>query len=294
MAAISLSSMRRTRAEAPGFTCVQRLQEMRDRGADAGRVDAAVEAQVRGVHGGGVEQPVHGAARAAQPGGEGVVHREVGGQAEQRFADDGGEEGAGGAVRAAGADDDGGQADADRIEEAAAGGVRQDQFGRGLLRAVAVGGHLARFVLDHGVLAAGEAGDRGGEHDAGRLAAEATAGVDHGVGAADVDAPAELVVGLGLGGDDRGQVEDHVGVGRDRVGGELDEVAGDGVDRKCRVGLRRRGDVEQRQAGDGCVAQLAVARQSGGDLATQETAAAENGNPHEPSPTLRRHDCTPS
>ena len=73
-------------------------------------------------------------------------NRQFGVQAQQRLAHDAGEERTGRLVGPARADDDGGQPQRDGIEEAAAGGIRQDQLGRGLLRAIAVAGDLARVV----------------------------------------------------------------------------------------------------------------------------------------------------
>ena len=62
----------------------------------------------------------------------------------------------------------------------------------------------------------------------------------------EVDAHADVEVGLGLAADDRGEMEHRVGVGRDGAldDGGVGEIAGDGRD--ARVGERRRGhDVEQ-------------------------------------------------
>ena len=100
------------------------------------------------------------------------------------------------------------------------------------MRAVGVGGDLPRVVGEDGALAAAEAGNGAGEDEARRVG-EGAAGVDDGVGAADVHPAAQLVVGLGRGADDGGQVEDDVGVGGDDGGGEVGEVAAEGVDGKA-------------------------------------------------------------
>ena len=65
-----------------GRNLIQRLQQVRDRRADAGRVDAAIQAHGAGVHRPGVQQPVHRPARAAHPDGEIVRHRQFGLQAQ--------------------------------------------------------------------------------------------------------------------------------------------------------------------------------------------------------------------
>jgi hypothetical protein len=183
--------------------------------------------------------------------------------------------------------DDGRQAQRDGVEEASAGGVCQNQLGGGLLRAVAVAGDLAGVVGQHGVLGAAEAGDRVGEHHARRFSPrsdEAAAGVHHRIGAAQVDSAAEVIVGLGLSADHRGEVEDNAGAGRDGFRRQVHDVAGERGDWEGGGGLGRFGEVEQGQAGDRLAAEGALGGKARGELAAEEAAAAQDGDQHGADP----------
>jgi hypothetical protein len=97
-----------------------------------------------------------------------------------------------------------------------------------------------------------------------------------------VDAHAEVEIRLRRRADDGGQVEHHVGAGRNgfRHGRRLGHVAGDAADGEGGVRHRRHVEVEQCQPGDGLAAQRAILCKPGRQLAAQEAAATENGDPH--------------
>ncbi len=96
-----------------------------------------------------------------------------------------------------------------------------------------------------------------------------------------VDAHAEVVIRLRLGADHRREVEDHVGIRRDRLVRQGGDVALQAADREIGIERARRiGEIESDQAGDFVAAQPAVAGEMGAELAAEKSGAAENGDLH--------------
>ena len=243
MAAISLSSTRRTSADAPGFTSSSACNRcaivvlmpggltLRSRPMRVVSIAAACSSQStarRGLH-----------TQAAKSSG----HRQLGRQPEQRLADDGREERAGGAVGPAGADDDrraGGSTTASRKprREASPGSVRRrPSVRRSCSPAPAAHRRRAAASCPPEKLATDEVNTtRGGLRPRAtrRRQASTTASVPR-----RLTRLPEVVVGLGLGGDHGGEVEDHVGARRDGRVRQVDEVARQHGDREC--GVRRAG-----------------------------------------------------
>ena len=96
-----------------------------------------------------------------------------------------------------------------------------------------------------------------------------------------VHAHAKLVIRLRLGADHRRQVEDYVGIGRDRFARQIGNVTAQPTNRKFGVGLTGDVDkVERHQAGDFVPAKPTVVGQMGSELAAQEAGAAQDGDLH--------------
>ena len=108
---------------------------------------------------------------------------------------------------------DGRQAQGAAVDEALAAVVVDQQLADRLLRAVG-GLRRQRRVVGQGRRhVAAEHRDRAGEDQARGLRQRA-AGFEHGAGAVEIDAHAQIEIGLGGGADDGGEMEHAVGVGR--------------------------------------------------------------------------------
>ena len=129
----------------------------------------------------------------------------------QRLADDAREEARRRAVRFPRPHADRRQPDADAVEEAAAAVVGEEELVDRLLRAIARERRAEEFVPDRFGKRRAEDGDRGGEHHARLIAAaDGAYRLEEAPRAVEVDAVALVEIGLGLPGDHRGEVHDHV------------------------------------------------------------------------------------
>src|ERR1019366_2085854 len=115
---------------------------------------------------------------------------------------------------------------------------------------------------------------------------EVARGFAPGGGAAQIAPPAEVVIGLRLRADDGGEMENDICPRGYRRLGQRHDVAGEPCDRERRVERRRLMQVEQRQTGDGPGADCSALGQSRGDLAAEETAAAQNADVHPAAPSF--------
>ena len=149
---------------------------------------------------------------------------------------------------------------------------------------------MEEFVADLFRERRAEHRDRGREHQPRLVAAAGVAdGVDQVARSVEIDPVALVELGLGLAGDDCGEMKDHVRPMRDqrfrRAGigkiGSHDAYRDRGIRR-----LRRRHHVLQRHAGDLVRAEAAVAQQPLGQLAAHHAGGAENQNVQDPSPFL--------
>ena len=135
----------------------------------------------------------------------------------------------------AGTDANGRKADANTVHEAAARIIGQQQFADRLLGAVAQQRRMEEFVTDALRKRRAEHRDRRGEHHP-RLVAAAGQPyrIEQHPGAVEIDAIALVEIKLGLAGDDRRQMKNHVGTIRHQLfgGAGYGEVAGYGIDRK--------------------------------------------------------------
>jgi hypothetical protein len=146
----------------------------------------------------------------------------------QGLADHRGGEGRGGSVRAARPHDNGRQAHRTAVDKAFAAVIVDQQFADRLLGAV---GGLRRqrgVVADRRRQRAAIDRQRAGEDEA-RRGAQGAAGVEHSAGPVEIDAVAEIGVGLGLAADDGGEMKHRIGAGcndaRHRLA--VGDVAGD-------------------------------------------------------------------
>ena len=150
----------------------------------------------------------------------------------ERLAEDAGEEARGRGVRLARPDGDRRQADADAVDKALARIVGEQQLADRLLRAVARERRREILVADGFGERRAEHRDRRGEDElrhVGRLHPLLPDRLEQEARAVEVDAVALVEVGLGLAGNDRGEMEDQVRplgdqrgrrAGRREVGGE--------------------------------------------------------------------------
>ena len=112
-------------------------------------------------------------------------------------------------------------------------------------------------------------------------------GVDQISRAVEIDPVALVELGLGLAGDDRGEMKDHLGPtgNQRRRGAGIGKVGRHDLDRDRRIcGLGGRHHVLQRHAGDVVLAEAAVAQQPFGQFAADHAGGAENKNMQDPSP----------
>ncbi len=189
----------------------------------------------RRIHGRGVNQEADRRARRGVPVADVLGHRQHRFLAGERLAQDVGEESGSRLVGKAGTDADGRQADADAVHEAAARIVGQQQLADRLLGAVAQERRMEEFVADRFRKRRAEHRDRRGEHDPRLVAAAGKPDrIEQHPRAVEVDAIALVEIEFGLAGDDRRQMEDHVGTIRHQLfgGTGYGEVAGHGIDRK--------------------------------------------------------------
>src|SRR5262245_31489962 len=136
----------------------------------------------------------------------------------ERLADDAGEEARRRLVRLARAHADGRQTQADAVEDAAPAVVGEQQLADRLLRAVAGERRVQELVADRLGEGRAEHRDRRCEYHAWLVAAALLANrLEQPMRALEVDAVALVEVGLGLAGDDSGEVEDGAGTGGDQL-----------------------------------------------------------------------------
>ncbi len=183
----------------------------------------------------------------------------------ERLADHRGGKGRGGAVGPPRPHDDGRQPERAAVDKPLAAVVVDQQFADRLLRAVGGLRGQRGVVADRRRQRAAIDRERAGEHHA-RAGAERAAGVEHGARAVEIDAIAEIGVGLGLAADHRGEVEHRMGAGRDHPAHRLavGDVAGhDAQPLVVRQRQSRRRIVEQNQLVDITAARAAATRPAG-------------------------------
>ena len=200
----------------------------------------------------------------------------------ERFADDAGEKTGGRLVRLAWTHADGGQADADAVEDAAPVVVGEQQFADRLLRAVGGERREMEVVGDRGRERRAIDRDRGGEDDL-RLIAGGADRFEQRAGAVEIDVVALVEIGFGLARHDAGEMEDHLRPAGDQLlrRARCGEIAGRDIDlaREARR-LFRRHHVGQRQLVDRLTVELAVLDQPRGELAADHAGGAGDQNMH--------------
>ena len=274
-------------------------------GHSAQRVDLLAHGRAQPGHGQRAPGPdrlrVDGRGPQAAPhrrpgGGEPVPHRLGHGEdrllTDERLAQDAREEARRRLVGPPRPDADGGQPDADAVDEAAAGVVGEQELTDRLLRAVAGQRCGSEVLRRHVGQRSTEHRDRGGEDQPRSVPVDRVRGADRleqCTGAVEVDPVAVVEVGLGLTGDDGGQVEDHV-----RPAGD-DPLRRTGYGQVCRPAGRRSTpagrcvrfhEVDQAEPADlGVVVQPSVAGQTGDELPADHPGRADHGDVH----VLRAH-----
>ncbi len=188
----------------------------------------------------------------------------------------------------AGPDADGRQPNADAVHETAARIVGQQQLADRLLGSVAEQRGMEELVADRVRERRAEHRDRRGEHDPGLVAAANQPDrIEQHPRAVEIDPVALVEIELGLAGDDRREMEDHVGTIRDQLFGKTRhrEIAGDDIDRKSRLGRGcRRHHVLQGHARDIAVAKPPVAQQPFDQFAADHAGRAQYQNMQDPTP----------
>ncbi|EGE55474.1 hypothetical protein RHECNPAF_9300126 [Rhizobium etli CNPAF512] len=234
----------------------------------------------------GMDEEADGGARACEPVPHVVADRQDRFLADQRFAQDVGEEARCRLVRCAGPHADGRQPDADAVENAAAGIVGEQQFGDRLLRAVARQRRGEEFVRNDLGERCAKDGDRGREDEARHIIAGETGltdRIEQSARAVEIHGVTLVEIRFRLARYDGGEMEDQVRPAFDQpVGG-----AGPGEvdrqrrrDRPERFRHRRLKGVRQRQPGDGPAESQRLARDLLNQLAADHTGRAQNHNMH--------------
>jgi len=208
--------------------------------------------------------------------------------ARERLADDAGEKSRRGAVGLARAHADRRQAQADAVEEAAPAVIGKQQLADRLLRAVAGKRRIEELVADRLRKRRAEHRDRRGEHHPRPITvADFADGVEQMPRAVEVDAVALVEVGLGLAGNDGGEVKDEIGPRRHQLFrlARRGEVRGHRFYAEGRASrYRARDHVVQRQLSQRLALQLL------GQLAADHAGRADDQDSlHQPRSQKRHH-----
>ena len=178
---------------------------------------------------------------------------------DKRLADDRGGEGRGGTVGPPRPHHDGRQAQRAAVDKPLAAVIVDQELADRLLRPVGGLRRQRRVVADRRRQRAAIDRERAGENDA-RAGAERAAGIEHRARAVEVDAIAEIGVGLGFAADDGGEMEHRARAGGDHpahrraigdVAGHQPQppVLGQGQGRGCIVEQHELVDIAHARAG---------------------------------------------
>ena len=219
---------------------------------------------------------------------EDVHHRIPADRANRRFAgkrlaDDRACEGGGRLVGLAGAHQDGRQAKGAAVDEALSAVVVHQKLARRLLRTVGGLGVQEEIVIAGCRHVPAIDRDRAREHDAGRRP-QTAAGFEDVAGAVEIDRHAEIEIGLGIGADDRRQVEHGVDVCRDQLVdlSAIGDVAGDAFEV-----LNQLADLlPPRPRRTGSAAPAAVSARPSSAIPSEASSAAASFLPIKPAPPV--------
>src|SRR6266542_2807772 len=176
------------------------------------------------------------------------------------------------------------QTDTDAVAEAAPGIVGEQRFPDRLLRAVGGQRREMKIVGDRGRKWRAEHRDGGGVDQARPIAvADRTNRFEQRAGAVEVDAIALVEIEFGFAGDDAGEMKDHLGATRDRLGGFFGrrQIGGDGLGLSFEVFLLGGGNnVKQGQLVDRLAAKRALLAEPLGQLSADHPGGASDENLH--------------
>src|ERR1700722_19748023 len=266
----------------------QSLDLLPDGDAHAGQAERTASAHERQIHLRRAQQEPDRRAGRGVPMPDVLTDRQDRLLAGERLADDAREKSGSCFVWQARADADGGQAQANAVEESLPRIVCEQKLTDRLLGSVAGQGSGEKLVTD--LVGKGRAidRDRGGEDQARLVGAAgqsllAPDRLEYRVGSTEVDGVAFVEIGLRFARDHRSQQENDVGPRHDKLrrdvgGGDVEGVEGHREGRVRR--WLRRDDIDEMRVGDCLASEFSVADQARGQFAPDHARRADNKHLH--------------